>query len=180
MVAGALFSAGLPIPAGGAPSLSMDGAHGMLTALEGEAKEGRLIPVTLRFAAAGAVSTRARIVEGGTMAHDERYEVPAGEQAPSVRIAAEAEGEGWRVTLEVRDFAFSRDGVDGPHRPGAGHAHLYLDGLKLGRVYDTETIVGALPEGEHELRVELNTNDHRVYSVDGLAVSDAVRVGGAD
>jgi len=180
MVAGALFSAGLPIPAKAAPSLSIDGAHGMLTALEGETKAGRLIPVTLRFESAGAVSTRARIVDTVQMSHGNSFEVPEDEPAPSVRIHAVQEGAGWRVTLDVENFTFSRDAVDAPHQPGVGHGHLYLDGLKLGRIYDTETIVGTLPAGEHELKIELNTNDHRTYAVDGMIVSDTVQVRPAD
>ena len=60
MVMGAPFAGGLPIPAGGTPSLSADGAHGMLMGVD-DAGEGRLVPVTLTFQQAGEVSTRARI-----------------------------------------------------------------------------------------------------------------------
>ena len=175
MVAGALFSTGLPIPSGASPSLSTDGAHGMLLALEGETREGRLVPVTLRFANAGAVSTRARISGPSGMDHSAEYAVPANEPAPSVGIAATATGDGWRISIEAGNFSFSREAVDGPHQPGVGHAHLFVDGLKLGRIFGTEVAVGALPDGDHEFRVTLNTNDHRVYVVDGLPVTAAAR-----
>ena len=58
-----------------------------------------------------------------------------------------------------------------PHVPGTGHAHLYLNGLKLGRLYVPSARIGALPPGDHMVRVTLNANDHRAYVVDGDPVT---------
>lgn len=163
----------LVVPAGSAPTLAMDGAHGVLMGVHGSTDEGRLIPVTLWFERLGDVSTRARIVGTG-MDHSAKFNVPEGEPSPALSLQVAPDGEAWRVALEVDGFTFSEEAVDGPHQPGVGHAHLYLNGLKLQRLYGTEAVIGALPEGAHEVRVTLNTNDHRSYAVDGKVVSAAV------
>nr|WP_253913453.1 copper chaperone PCu(A)C [Pseudoruegeria sp. HB172150] len=176
MMAGASFTEGLPVPAGSTPALAMDGAHGMLMGLPGETEEGRLVPITLRFAEAGAVSTRARVAGGMDMDHSDYYPVPPDEPAPHLEMLVGPEDDGWKIMLQAENFTFSAEAADSPHVPGIGHGHLYLDGLKLGRVYGTEQHVGALPPGDHELRVTLNTNDHRAYFVDGAPVTAAARV----
>ncbi len=176
MVMGASTEAGLPVPAGATPSLSADGVHGMLMGL-GDGTEGRLVPVTLVFESAGEVSTRARIAGGGAMDHGASYAVPPAEPAPTIAVSVTRDGDGWAATVETTDFRFARDLVDGPHEPGTGHGHVYLGGLKLQRLYEPGFRVGALPPGDYELRVTLNTNDHRTYMVEGAPVTASVRVG---
>ncbi len=162
----------LVVPGDSAPVLAMDGAHGVLMGLQGETAEGRLIPVTLWFEEAGRITTRARIVADG-MDHSRGFDVPEGEPMPQLTVAvSEVASDGaWSVTLETSDFTFSEDAVDGPHQPGVGHAHLYLNGLKLARLYSASGGIGALPSGQHTVEVVLNTNDHQAYVVDGQRVS---------
>ncbi|MEC8197159.1 MAG: hypothetical protein VX228_12815, partial [Pseudomonadota bacterium] len=69
------------------------------------------------------------------------------------------------------DFEFTPDLVDGPHVPGTGHGHIYINGLKLGRLYSPTTTIGNLPPGQHEIRVTLSTNDHRAYVVNDIPVT---------
>jgi len=161
---------GLAIPAHSTPSLAEDGIHGMLTGLIGESGEGRLVPVTLWFERAGKVTTRARITPM-EMDHDGRFEVPDGEPQPQVSLTVAKDGNGWAVTVTTQGFSFSQEAVDGPHMPGVGHGHVYLNGLKLQRLFDPEFQIGALPAGTHEVRVTLNTNDHRAYFVGGSQVT---------
>jgi hypothetical protein len=46
-----------------------------------------------------------------------------------------------------------------------GHGHIYVGGMKIGRLYQPEARIGTLPKGEHQVRLTLNTNDHRAYVV---------------
>ena len=75
------------------------------------------------------------------------------------------------MRVETTDFTFNEDMADGPHVPGVGHAHLYLDGVKLQRLYHRDATIGALPPGSYLVRVTLNTNDHRVYMHKGAPIS---------
>lgn len=172
---GVLPDAPLTIPGGDTAALAMDGIHAMATGLDVEAEQ--LVPLTAVFERSGEVQARARVGAGAPMDHGALYDVPRDEPMPTVALTLRrSETEGWDIDILVTNFMFSRDAVDGPHQPGIGHGHLYLDGLKLGRIYGAMEHIGPLPEGSYELRVTLNTNDHRAYARDGVPVSAAVRI----
>jgi len=174
----AMLTSGAPVlglPAESAPSLAMDGVHAMIMGL-GNLEDGRLVPVRLMFERGGEITTRARVSTTQMMDHSAVFEVPTGEPMPKLRLTVTPSGSGWTVLAEVEDFSFSKSAVDGPHQPGVGHAHLYLNGLKLQRMYAPEARIGALPPGTYEVRVTINTNDHRTYSVNGSPVSAAAEI----
>ncbi len=153
-----------PIPSGSTPKLAMDGLHGMLTNPHGSTEPGRLVPVTLWFEDAGPVTTRARIAEPANMAHGERVQVPSDQKQPDLSIDARETNDGWIISLHVENFIFAPDLVDAEHKPGTGHGHLYLNDLKIQRVFGNEVQIGTLPPGEYQIKISLNTNDHRLYS----------------
>lgn len=82
----------------------------------------------------------------------------------SVGIAA---GGGWR---------WAPDSVDMEHEPGAGHAHIYVDGVKIGRVYGPGYDLTGLDPGERHIRVTLNSNDHKQLTVNGEPVEASATV----
>lgn len=176
----------LPIPGRSSVSLASDGAHVMIGGLSGDLQEGRLIPLVLNFENAGAVSTKARVVapakSGDKMDHSAmggaEYIVPEGVVGPTLSLTASPRAEGgFVVGIETTGFEFSREKADRPHEAGVGHGHLYVSGVKIGRVYGASATVPSLPSGEHNIRVTLNTNDHRIYVVDGNPVTAVVTVG---
>ena len=80
---------------------------------------------------------------------------------PSIDFRIVEEGQMGRVLeLTTTNFRFSAGGV---HEDGAGHAHLYVDGRQVGRLYGPLHDIARLPAGPHEINVTLNTNDHRPY-----------------
>ena len=172
---------GLPIPAGSAPELASDGAYLRLTGVEGGLEDGRLIPVTLEFERAGSLATKARIAEPQQAGRASAFGLlglgdiciagEGGEPAPAISLEVQPDDGGWTVQVLAEDFTFSEALAEGPHIPGTGHGHLYLGGLKLQRLYAPVARIGALPPGRHELRVTLNTNDHRAYVVDDAPVT---------
>lgn len=164
----------LPIPAGSNPVLSDDGAYVALPGLTGLAT-GQLIPITLNFERAGTVTTQARVSppdpHAKHKAHMGHVMLPDDQPAPEISMTVTPDGSGWAVHVETHNFTLNEDMADGPHVPGVGHAHLYLDGLKLQRLFRRDAHVGALPPGRYTLRVTLNANDHRVYMQDGVPIS---------
>lgn len=107
-------------------------------------------------------------------------QVPA-DEAPDVQLAAEPDPDsGWNVHLTTERFAFTPEQVGGKARPGEGHAHLYLDGAKIARLYSDWYYLSseAVPKGKHTLKVQLNANDHTAWAVDGKVVSDTIRLTG--
>ena len=166
---------GLPIPAESEPSLAMEAGHIMLMGLTAPAPEGTLVPMTLHLASGASLPVKAR-VSAPAMSHDQFYDVPGDESQPSVSIEVKPDGDAWAVVLTTRNFRFARDLVDRPHQPGTGHGHLYVQGIKIGRIYETNARIGALPAGTHEVHVTLNTNDHRLLRTNGTPVEARVRI----
>ncbi len=76
-------------------------------------------------------------------------------------VGVQIETEGWRWTPE---------NTNGDYEPGAGHAHIYVDGEKVSRVYGASHYLSGLAPGERDIRVALNSNDHRELTVKGETV----------
>ncbi len=104
------------------------------------------------------------------------YEVEA-EVAPTVKVLAdEDELGGWNVKIVTENFEFAPQDVNEASEAGTGHAHIWVDGEKIGRVYSNYYHLGSLGDGEHEITVTLNTNMHMDYAVDGEVVQDSIVV----
>lgn len=168
---------GVPVPTGAA-SLALDAAHVELDT--GDQIDGDLIPLSLTFARAGTLKVKARLSdpatagaasEVGLFGLGDICVVEDGEPAPEIALKIAADGDGWLLQIDTHDFTFSDAHTGLFHVPGMGHGHLYVGGAKLGRIFAPEARIGALPPGRHEVRVTLNTNDHRAYVVDGTPAS---------
>lgn len=82
---------------------------------------------------------------------------------------------GVNVHVTPTGFTWSPENASMEHVDGEGHAHLYVDGEKVGRLYG-EWVHLALEPGEYEIEVTLNGNDHEDYVVDGEVVAASVTV----
>ena len=60
--------------------------------------------------------------------------------------------------------------------PGTGHAHVYINGVKLGRLYGHWMHLTGLKAGEHTIKVTLNSNDHQDYALNGVIIGDEVTI----
>ena len=116
----------------------------------------------------GATSMAMRVADGDHQ-HGEPLALPPGPNAPTLGIAITPDPKsGWNLRIETTNFRFSPENASGPHRAGEGHAHAYVNGRKVARVYGPWFHLDALPKGEVAVTVTLNSNDHRP-----LAVEDA-------
>ncbi|MFD8144288.1 hypothetical protein [Streptomyces sp. NPDC059708] len=132
-------------------------------------------PGTTHEQASGDVGTLLDAQDGG--GHRLR-QVPA-QGAPEVRLTARPDSEdGWNLQLAVTGFRFTPDSTGGAALPGAGHAHLDLDGHKLARVYGPWFHLPAaqVPQGPHTLTVRLYADDHTAWAVAGKPVESTVQL----
>ncbi len=84
---------------------------------------------------------------------------------------------GYSIQLIVNGLTFTPENAGKQHVDGEGHAHIYIDGEKIARVYGTSFHLGnILSEGEHEIKISLNSNDHSPYTYNGELVEDTVTV----
>ena len=79
---------------------------------------------------------------------------------------------GWNAQIITKNFVFAPENVSTNHVTGQGHAHIYIDGVKINRVYSEWHHLGSLEPGIHKISVKLSTNDHRELSHDGELITD--------
>ena len=78
----------------------------------------------------------------------------------SVSLTAEVEADrAVNIHLQTEGWRWAPLAVNTPHEPGAGHAHIYVDGEKISRVYGPDYPPTGLGPGERQIRVALNSND---------------------
>ncbi|MHC0430535.1 hypothetical protein ACX6XY_10135 [Streptomyces sp. O3] len=111
-----------------------------------------------------------------------RYRQVARDGAPEVGLTVRPDSlDGWNLHIPVRNFRFTPDSVGGAALYGTGHAHLYLDGRKIARLYGPwHHLPGRLvTKGTHELTVRLYADDHTAWAVDGEPVESTAKLTGS-
>ena len=125
-----------------------------------------------------AVSIRVTkvVAEQETVSH-EQHESIESEKHVSLKVGALAEDEGGvNLFLLTQGWTWSPENVNDIHVPGEGHAHVYVDGVKVGRVYGPYHYLSGLEPGERHIRVTLNSNDHRALTFEGGDVEASTMV----
>ena len=105
--------------------------------------------------------------------HDEMHGAidvpPAGAPEVSMDVVKDPTG-GWNIILRTQNFDFTPEAVNEAHVPNTGHAHLYVDGVKMARLYGPHFHMPDIAPGQHEIVVALSSNDHSFYRVDGVRI----------
>ena len=97
----------------------------------------------------------------GDKHHHGSLEVPANASVPRVNlIVRQDELAGWNLEIRVENFAFAPDRVNQESTYSEGHAHLYIDGEKITRLYGSWYYLPSLEPGRREIVVSLNANGH--------------------
>lgn len=84
--------------------------------------------------------------------------------------------DGWNLHVAVENFRLAPENVSTDHVDGEGHMHLYIDGVKITRLFGPWYHLGQLEPGEREIRVELSSNDHSAMTYEGDIIDDTVTV----
>ena len=107
----------------------------------------------------------------GAMQHSkmEVGDVPA---PPTVKVTVHKDPKaGWNLQVQVENFRFAPEHASTPHLPGEGHAHLFIDGKKITRLYGEWYHIPTLTPGTHKITVTLNANSHEDLTVKSKIVS---------
>ncbi len=105
------------------------------------------------------------------MDHDHSQTRSSDDLPPSAMVHLMPEGGcAFNIHIMAENFVFSPQNVNGDHVPGEGHAHIYIDGKKLSRVY-SEWFHFTAPVGAKQVEVTLNANDHATLTVGGTPVT---------
>ena len=97
-------------------------------------------------------------------------EVPA-DGAPSVEVSVIKDlMDGWTLTLTTENFTFAPLSAGSAAVPNEGHAHLYVDDVKVARLYGPYFYIPDLAPGQHDITVALSSNDHAYLAIDGARI----------
>lgn len=109
-------------------------------------------------------------VDHGTGHGHDMFMVSA-KDAPTIEVdVTEDAKSGWNIKLDTTNFIFTPEKVNGENVVGEGHAHLYVDGEKIARLYGPNFHYGESFDDTKTFRVTLNANDHSEYAVDGEVI----------
>lgn len=109
--------------------------------------------------------------------HHEVFDLSGRGPMPAVHLEIKRDPmSGWNALIRTRNFRFAPQHASLEHVPGEGHAHIYANGVKLGRVYGHWYHIGSLPKGKVVVKASLNANDHRALAVNGQPVESTVEL----
>ena len=109
--------------------------------------------------------------------HGDPIDLAAGADAPTLAVTLTPDAKaGWNLHMQKTNFRFSPENASGGHVPGEGHAHVYVNGVKVMRAYGDWVHLDALPKGETTVAAALYSNDHRPLTIDGAPISQEVTI----
>ncbi len=116
---------------------------------------------------------------GATHRHG-TVEIPQGQPVPTVKLVVHPDPmNGWNLELRVANFAFAPERVNTKdNRSNEGHAHLYINGQKVARLYGNWYHLpnSSLKSGLNKITVTLNTNGHDDLLYQGKVIQDTAMV----
>ncbi len=106
--------------------------------------------------------------------HDRKIaEIPAGQPIPSVDLNVHKDSmKGYNLEARVSNFRFAPEDINTADRPGEGHAHLYVNGKKITRLYGSWYYLEKLQPGKNKITVSLNANSHEILTHNGEMIQD--------
>ncbi|MGN1400580.1 MAG: hypothetical protein ACI4XL_03685 [Bacillus sp. (in: firmicutes)] len=103
----------------------------------------------------------------------ETNEIPEGHRVPAVdgKVMEDPSGS-LLLEVETENFTFmpKKAGVD-EKSVNEGHAHIYVNGEKKGRLYGRYYDLGELEPGKWQIKVTLNSHNHGTLSHKGEEIS---------
>jgi hypothetical protein len=105
--------------------------------------------------------------------HEQVLNIPDSQPIPELDLVVhEDKVKGWNLELKVTNFQFAPEKINQTSNTTEGHAHLYVNGKKVTRIYSNWYYLPELESGRNEIRVELNANGHESLMYQGQLVED--------
>jgi len=107
------------------------------------------------------------MADHSTMEHNDKELVDPTVYAPKI-LKLEAVKDtmsGFNIKLDTSNFRFSPEQVGGPVTQNAGHVHVYVNDVKVGRGYSAWYHIpdSYFKTGTNTISVTLNANNHNVW-----------------
>lgn len=113
----------------------------------------------------------------GHSGHHGMLAIPEGQPVPEIVIDVFADPvRGWNLQVQTANWVFAPEAVNTASNTTEGHAHLYINGEDVARVYGEWYHIPSLPPGEHIITVGLNANGHEMLMYEGEPIEASVKV----
>ncbi len=139
----------------------------------------RLFALTSGLACLSLLVTCASVTKADTNNHNhqghthEMMEISPGQPAPTVDLIVHPDAKkGWNLQAKVSNFRFAPENVNQAAKPGEGHGHIYVNGKKIARIYNSWYHLESLPPGKNSVTVSLNANNHAALAINGKPIQD--------
>lgn len=101
----------------------------------------------------------------------------SGPDFPTVELTVSADPvAGFNLNAVCENLTWAPEKAGLEHVNGEGHAHVYVDGEKVARIYGEWYHLTGLTPGTHQVKVTLNANTHAGYAMDGVEIADSVTI----
>ena len=105
--------------------------------------------------------------------HHKTVMISENQPVPSIDLVVYEDSlKGWNLEIKLDNFEFAPEMVNENNELNKGHAHLYINGEKITRIYGNWYYLGTLPSGRNEIKVGLNTNGHESLMYQGKLIED--------
>lgn len=118
-------------------------------------------------------------IKPSLLAHEESHShhgiinIPNNAAIPAVDLVIHEDTlSGWNLEIRTENFRFAPKNVNQPGDFQEGHAHLYINGKKITRLYSNWYYLGELKLGKNEIKVTLTSNDHKDLVYQGNKIED--------
>ena len=105
--------------------------------------------------------------------HHKTIMIQEGQAVPGIDLIVHQDAiKGWNLEIKLANFAFTPENVNQENQLNKGHAHLYINGKKITRIYGNWYYLAELPSGSNEVKIALNTNAHEALMYQGNLIED--------
>ncbi|AFZ36521.1 hypothetical protein Sta7437_3002 [Stanieria cyanosphaera PCC 7437] len=105
--------------------------------------------------------------------HHEMVNIPDNQPIPGVDLIVHEDAkQGWNLEIKTTNFQFAPQKINQEGTLDEGHAHLYVNGEKITRIYDNWYYLSELKPGMNEIKIQLNTNKHEILMHNKQPIED--------
>ena len=114
-----------------------------------------------------------------TFAHHPGHKIEANKPYPSVNLEIyEDNMDGYNLFIKLENFILTPMDVGKKNKSNSGHIHLYVNDIKIGRVYSNWFHIPSryFNLKENIIRITLNSNLHDSFAINGNPIESEIKV----
>ena len=114
-----------------------------------------------------------------TFAHHPGHKIEADKPYPSVNLEIyEDNMDGYNLFIKLENFILTPMDVGKKNKSNSGHIHLYVNDIKIGRVYSNWFHIPGryFNLKENIIRITLNSNLHDSFTINGNPIESEIKI----